>query len=52
VWRGKAFILENRLTQALHGKIDVINGNYDYDDFFNDSAYNLLIYAGILNDSV
>jgi hypothetical protein len=39
--------------KALHGKIDVINENDDDDNFFNDSAYYcLLIYAGILNDSV
>jgi hypothetical protein len=29
---GKTFILGNRLTHALHGKMDVINDNDDDDD--------------------
>jgi hypothetical protein len=29
---GEVFILGNRLTRALHGKVDVVNENDDDDD--------------------
>jgi hypothetical protein len=38
VRRGKAFILGNRLTQALHGQMDVINEDDDDDN-------NIYVYA-------
>jgi hypothetical protein len=41
---GKTFIMGNRLTYALHGKMDVINDNDDDDDvYFN----RLIRYIGL-----